>query len=60
MTTTELIKILKKFELGACGRSRKVSFSVDGAFIPEPDISINSTGTGIAGAEICLLLKTGR
>lgn len=54
MTTTKMIEFLKKYEFGASGRPRVISLSVNGCFMPEPDISLNSTGDGIAGAEICI------
>ena len=58
MNTTELIKVLQKLEKGASGRSREISFSINcKKFLPEPRITVNSTGDGIAGAEICLLLE---
>lgn len=59
MTTTELIKLLQKVEFGASGRPREVSFKVPSkfkTFIPEPEIIIDGTGDGIAGAEITLKL----
>ena len=56
MTTTELIELLKSVELGASGRPREISFTSDVAYYPRPKISINSTGDGIAGAELCLEL----
>jgi hypothetical protein len=54
MTTTELIELLKSIERGASGRSREISFKVGKEHIFEPDITISSTGDGIAGAEVCL------
>lgn len=54
MTTTELINLLKSREFGASGRSREISFRIGKRYIFEPNITINSTGDGIAGAEICL------
>ena len=56
MTTTELINLLKSFEYGAItGKPRKISLTINGRyFISDPEISINSTGDGIAGAEINL------
>lgn len=60
MTTTELIEVLKRLEKGASGRSREISFWVggehEGQFISSPEIEVLSTGDGIAGAEITLLL----
>jgi hypothetical protein len=54
MTTTELINLLKSIEYGVSGRSREISFKVGKRYIFEPNIVINSTGDGIAGAEVCL------
>ena len=56
MTTTELINLLKSAEYGGItGKPRKISLTVNGRyFMSEPEISINSTGDGIAGAEIHL------
>lgn len=59
MTTTELIELLKSVERGVSGRSREVSFQIKGtrkSFISDPVIEIDSTGDGIAGAELCLRL----
>lgn len=57
MTTTELIELLKQYEKGASGRSREISFKVGRKFIFEPNITVDSTGDGICGAEITLKLK---
>ena len=62
MTTTDLIALLQKMERGACGRSREISISVKSKngrtrFIGEPEITVIGTGTGVAGAEICLEVK---
>lgn len=58
MTTTELIEMLKQNEFGrATGRPRNVSLCIDDAFIPEPDIVVDSTGDGIY-TEICLRVVT--
>lgn len=54
MTTTELIRLLKRIEFGASGRPREISITTDDSFYPSPDISIFATGDGIAGAELCL------
>lgn len=54
MTTTELINLLRSIEKGASGRSREISFKVGRTHIFEPNITINSTGDGICGAEVCL------
>jgi len=60
MTTTELIEVLQRLEKGSSGRSREISFSVGkdikAKFIPSPNIKVDSTGDGIAGAQITLLL----
>ncbi len=60
MTTSELIKELKRIEFGASGRPREISFQVPSkakAFIYEPIIKVSSTGDGIAGAEVTLELE---
>lgn len=63
MTATDLIKLLKSLEYGGVsGESREISFDVcfpngDKFFIRSPEISISSTGDGIAGAELCLLIN---
>jgi hypothetical protein len=54
MNTTEAIQLLKRIERGGSGRSREISFKIDDEFIYEPDITIDSTGDGICGAEVCL------
>lgn len=64
MTTTELIELLQKVEKGASGRSREISLSVKGKkgkvkFIGLPTIKLESTGDGIAGAQIHLLIESG-
>ena len=60
MNTTELIQLLRENEFGgASGRPRKVSVTVNGRYIPEPEIFVDSTGDGIAGAEICLGIHRG-
>ena len=59
MNTTELIKLLQEREHGASGRSREISLSIqgdNGAFLPVPIIEVSSTGDGICGAEICLMV----
>jgi len=62
MTTTQLIKLLQTVEFGASGRPREISLSVFDRkdedfqlFFSEPEILINSTGDGIAGAELGLM-----
>lgn len=58
MTTTELIKLLKKHEFGGVsGRPREISFSIDEGFIASPNIVVESTGDGIAGAELDLRIE---
>lgn len=48
MTVTDLIKFLQKYEFGgATGRPREVTFSVNGRFIGEPDVYVNSTDDGL-------------
>lgn len=61
MTTTELIALLKANEHGgATGRPREISFYInDTQFIPEPKISIGSTGDGLF-TTIALNLDTDR
>ena len=58
MNTTELIELLKSVEFGARGRPREISISYNSEekYFPAPDISISSTGDGVAGAEMCLEL----
>ena len=57
MTTTELIELLKETEHDFIGRSRVISLSINGKFMPDVEISRNSTGSGCAGPEICLSIK---
>jgi hypothetical protein len=67
MTTTELIKILQRVERGASGRSRVISLSIykdresedSDMYLPEPEFIINSTGDGVCGAELDLVIYTG-
>lgn len=55
MTTTELIELLKKNEIGGIThKPREISLTVNGRFMPCPKITLLSTGDGIAGAEISL------
>ena len=56
MTTTELIELLKKYEVGGITkRPREISITInDKLFMGNPTISVNGTGDGIAGAEIDL------
>ena len=58
MTTTELIKILKDNEYGGIThKPREISLNVNGTYIPNPDITLISTGDGICGAEIDLYVE---
>lgn len=53
MTTTELIKILQDNEKGGIShKSRQISLTVNGRYLPNPQITLSSTGDGIAGPEI--------
>lgn len=53
MTTTELIKILQDNEKGGIShKSRQISLTINGRYMPNPQITLSSTGDGIAGAEI--------
>ena len=53
ITTTELIKLLQDNELGGIShKPRKISLTVNGRYLPEPQITISSTGDGICGPEI--------
>ena len=58
MTTTELIDVLQRLEKGASGRSREISFQlgkdIKSKFISSPNIEVDSTGDGVAGAQITL------
>lgn len=55
ITTTELIKLLQDNEIGGIShRPRKISLTVNGRYLPEPKITISSTGDGILGPEIDL------
>lgn len=48
MTTTELIKLLKKYEFGgATGRPREVSFQINNGIIGTDDIEVVGTGDGL-------------
>ena len=57
ITTTELIELLKSVELGASGRPREIDLILNEEFIKVRSISINSTGDGVAGAELCLKVE---
>ena len=53
MTTTELIKILQDNEKGGIShKPRQISLTVNGRYMPNPKITLSSTGDGIAGPEI--------
>lgn len=55
MTTTELIKILQDNEKGGIShKPRNISVSINGRYMPDPQISLSSTGDGICGPEIDL------
>lgn len=57
MTTTELIKLLQRYEHGgATGRPRRISFVTEKGYLSEPDITVDSTGDGLI-TEICLRLE---
>jgi hypothetical protein len=60
MTTTEVIKLLQSVEFGASKRPREISLTIDGKFIASPNIKIDGTGDGCAGAELSLLIEGGR
>jgi len=60
MTTTDMISLLERYEFGRSGRPREISLSIAGddeRFIFNPNIMLSSTGGGISGAEICLLVE---
>lgn len=53
MTTTELIKILQDNEKGGIShKSRQISLTINGRYMPNPQITLSSTGDGIVGPEI--------
>lgn len=55
MKTTELIKILQDNEKGGIShKPRNISLSINGRYMPNPQISLSSTGDGICGPEIDL------
>lgn len=55
MTTTELIKILQDNERGGIShKPRNISLSINGRYMPDPQISLSGTGDGICGPEIDL------
>lgn len=65
MTTTELINLLQKVEKGSSGRSREIRIytkdkkgALKKVVIKETDkLEIVSTGDGIAGAELSLVIN---
>ena len=62
MNTTELIERMKQLEYGASGRPREISFRIPRRngkhiYLSSPEIHVDSTGDGIAGAEITLRLE---
>ena len=53
ITTTELIKLLQDNEKGGIShKPRVISLTVNGRYLPEPQITLSSTGDGICGPEI--------
>lgn len=56
MTTTELIELLKQYEIGGISkRPREISITINGKlYMINPTISVSGTGDGIAGPEIDL------
>lgn len=55
MTTTELIEILKDNEYGGIShKPRELSLTINGKYIPNPQITLSSTGDGVCGPEIVL------
>ena len=61
MTTTELIALLQKYEKGgATGRSREISFHIDGfGLLAGTNIEVSGTGDGLI-TDITLELVGGR
>jgi hypothetical protein len=65
MTTTELIQLLQRVEKGASGRSREITIYTQNkkgklkkTVLKETDkLEIISTGDGIAGAELSLVIN---
>ena len=60
MTTTDLIKVLKKIEFSASGRPREISFLISDKkekFIYCPNITLDSTGDGVCGSEVTLKIE---
>ena len=66
MTTTELIKLLQNVEKGGSGRSREIRIYTQtkrgllkkAIFTESDKLEIASTGDGVAGAELSLVIKT--
>jgi hypothetical protein len=60
MTTTELIELLTNLEHGASGRAREISLVIkigeNSHFLSEPQIIVDGSGDGVAGAELSLLV----
>lgn len=55
MTTTDLIKLLQEYELGGISkRPREITLTVNGRYMPNPIITLSSTGDGICEPEISL------
>ena len=56
MTTTELIELLKGYEIGWISRRpREISITINGKlYMVNPTITVSGTGDGIAGPEIDL------
>lgn len=55
MTTIELIKILQDNEKGGIShKPRNISLYINGRYMPDPQISLSSTGDGVCGPEIDL------
>ena len=61
MTTTELIDLLRSVEIGGIsGRPRTVRITIADIFHAyEPKISVSSTGDGLLGPEVWLLIEKG-
>ncbi len=55
MTTSELIKMLQEHEKGGIShKPRNISLSINGKYMPNPVITVSSTGDGICGPELDL------
>lgn len=64
MTTTELIKLLQRVEHGASGRPREIRIYekapdeiLEDIMVDSERLEILSTGDGIAGAELSLIIR---